>query len=253
MHSRSASPAAEPEAAHDVAAAGGPEKGAYVRAVFDQIAPSYDLLNHLLSLNIDRGWRRQAIAELNWQRNPTATYLDLCSGTMDVAATLARTEGFSGRVIAADFSEAMLRAGAGKAPPRTVAPVVSDALGLPVADGSMAGAIVAFGARNLAVLDAGLAEARRVVTGGGRLVVLELSTPRSPVARAAYHAYFHHVLPFIGGAISGHRTAYGYLPRSVAHFPSGDELAARMKRAGFSSVRWRSLTLGIAAIHVGTR
>jgi demethylmenaquinone methyltransferase/2-methoxy-6-polyprenyl-1,4-benzoquinol methylase len=210
-------------------------------------------LNHLLSLNIDRGWRRQAIAELNWEREPTGTYLDLCAGTMDVAATLARTDGFTGRVIAADFSEAMLRAGAGKAPPGTVTPLVSDALGLPIADGSVGGVIVAFGARNLAALDAGLSEAHRVLAAGGRFVVLELTTPRSPIARAAYHAYFHHILPFVGGAISGHRTAYGYLPRSVAHFPSAEELAARMKRAGFSSVRWRTLTLGIAAIHVGTR
>ena len=253
MHSRPATPDAGPETARDVAAAGGPGKRDYVRAVFDQIAPSYDLLNHLLSLNIDRGWRRQAIAELNWERDPTGTYLDLCAGTMDVAATLARTEGFTGRVVAADFSEAMLRAGVGKAPRGTVSPVVSDALGLPIADGCVAGAIVAFGARNLEGLDAGLSEAHRVLAPGGRFVVLELTTPRSSIARAAYHAYFHHILPFIGGAISGHRTAYGYLPRSVAHFPSGEELAAQMKRAGFSTVRWRSLTLGIAAIHVGIR
>lgn len=241
--------------AHDVAdaAAGGAGKRDYVRSVFDEIAPSYDLLNHLLSLNVDRRWRRQAIAELNWERAPTATYLDLCAGTMDVAATLARTDGFSGRVIAADFSEPMLRAGNGKAPARTVAPIVSDALRLPLADGSVAGAIVAFGARNLVALDAGLTEVHRVLTGGARFVVLELTTPRSPIARAGYHAYFHHILPFIGGMISGHRTAYGYLPRSVSYFPPGDELAARMTAAGFSSVRWHPLTLGIAAIHVGTR
>jgi len=244
---------AGPDDARDIAAAGGPGKRDYVRAVFDQIAPSYDLLNHLLSLNIDRRWRRLAIAELNWEREPTGTYLDLCAGTMDVAATLARTDGFTGRVVAADFSEAMLRAGGGKAPSGTVAPIVSDALGLPLAEGSVAGAIVAFGARNLTALDAGLSEARRVLATGGRFVILELTTPASPITRAAYHAYFHHVLPFIGGAISGHQTAYGYLPRSVMNFPSGEELVARMKRAGFSDVRWRRLTFGIAAIHVGTR
>ncbi|MFL5561101.1 MAG: ubiquinone/menaquinone biosynthesis methyltransferase [Gemmatimonadaceae bacterium] len=235
------------------AAARGEGKRAYVRAVFEQIAPTYDRLNHLLSLNIDRRWRRQAIAELNWQRAPTATYLDLCAGTMDVAAALVGTDGFSGRVIAADFAEPMLRAGRHKAASAVVAPLVSDAVMLPFRDCSLAGALVAFGARNLASLDAGLREARRVLAPGARLVILEFTTPGSPVVRAAYHAYFHQVLPFIGGAMSGHRTAYEYLPRSVANFPAPEGLATAMRSAGFESVRWRSLSLGIAAIHVGTR
>jgi demethylmenaquinone methyltransferase/2-methoxy-6-polyprenyl-1,4-benzoquinol methylase len=235
------------------AAAGGERKREYVRAVFEQIAPSYDLLNHLLSLNVDRRWRGAAIAALEWQRNPTATYLDLCAGTMDVSAALARTEGFSGRVVAADFAEPMLRAGVGRAPAKTASPVAADALCLPLRDSSVAGAIIAFGARNLADLDAGLREVRRVLTPGGRLVVLEFTTPRSPMVRAAYHAYFHHLLPIIGGMISGHRTAYQYLPESVARFPAEEELATRMRSAGFLDVSWRSLTFGIAAIHVGQR
>lgn len=235
------------------AAAGGEGKRDYVRRVFEQIAPSYDLLNHLLSLNVDRRWRRLALAELDWPRNPRGMYLDLCAGTMDVAAALARANGFRGRVIAADFAEPMLRAGRGKVPAGSVVPVAADVLQLPLADGSVAGAIVAFGARNLAGLDAGLREVHRALAPGGRFVVLELTTPRALIARIAYHAYFHHLLPFIGATISGHRTAYRYLPRSVANFPAPHQLAEKMRAAGFVGVRWRSLTLGIAAIHVGQR
>jgi len=234
------------------AAAGGAEKREYVRTVFEQIAPRYDLLNHLLSLNIDRQWRRKTIAALGWERDPTGTYLDLCAGTMDVAAALARTEGFSGRVMAADFAEPMLRAGRGKAPSGTASPIVADALCLPLGDASIAGAIIAFGARNLAELDEGLREVRRVIRPGGRLVVLEFTTPRMPIVRAAYHAYFHYLLPIVGGIVSGHRTAYEYLPRSVSHFPPEEELVSRMQYAGFSDVHYEALTLGIAAIHVGS-
>lgn len=237
----------------DDAAAGGAVKRDYVRGVFEQIAPSYDLLNHLLSLNVDRVWRRRAIAALRWRDDPKGTYLDLCAGTLDVSAALAGTRGFAGRVVAADFAEAMLRAGRAKVAPAVVRPVVADALQLPLRDGSVAGALVAFGARNLADLDAGLREVRRVLRPGGRFVVLEFTTPRSRVVRALYHLYFHRVLPLVGGMISGHGTAYRYLPQSVAHFPAEEQLAARMRRAGFDDVSWTSLTLGIAAVHVGTR
>jgi demethylmenaquinone methyltransferase/2-methoxy-6-polyprenyl-1,4-benzoquinol methylase len=235
------------------AASGAPGKREYVRAAFERIAPSYDLLNHLLSLNIDRRWRRQAIAELGWERDPTGTYLDLCAGTMDVSAALVRADGFTGRVVSADFAERMLRAGRTKTPRGTAAPVVADALSLPLPAGSVSGAVAAFGVRNLADLDAGLREAWRVLAPGARFVILEFTTPRSPLVRASYHAYFHHLLPLIGGIVSGHRSAYEYLPRSVAHFPAEEELAARMRRAGFRDVTWRSLSFGIAALHVGTR
>jgi len=235
------------------AASGGEGKRAYVRRVFEQIAPTYDLLNHLLSLNIDRRWRRRAVAALGWEREPTGVYLDLCAGTLDVSATLARTEGFSGRVVAADFAEPMLRAGRRKTPTGIVWPVVADALRLPLRDSSIDGSIVAFGMRNLSVLDEGLREVRRVLRPGGRLIVLEFTTPRSPLVRAAYHTYFRHLLPMIGGMISGHRTAYAYLPESVAHFPGQAALAARMASAGFTNVRHEPLTFGIAAIHTGTR
>jgi demethylmenaquinone methyltransferase/2-methoxy-6-polyprenyl-1,4-benzoquinol methylase len=235
------------------AAAGGAEKRAYVRRIFSEIAPRYDLLNHVLSLNVDRRWRRRALAALGWTRRPDATYLDLCAGTLDVGAMLVRTPGFAGTVLGADFAEPMLRAGAGKAPRDRLAPVTADALALPVADGTLAGAIVAFGIRNVADLDACLREVLRALDVGGRFVILEFSTPRSALVRAGYHLYFHHVLPVVGRLVSGHQTAYSYLPRSVAHFPVEEELAARMTRAGFARVRWESLSLGIAAIHVGEK
>ncbi|HEU4566231.1 MAG TPA: ubiquinone/menaquinone biosynthesis methyltransferase [Gemmatimonadaceae bacterium] len=233
------------------AAAGGADKRAYVRRIFSEIAPRYDLLNHLLSLNIDRGWRREAIAALGWERAADGTYVDLCSGTMDVAVELARRPGFRGRVAAADFAEPMLRAGRRKTGGLRVRPVVADALQLPLRDGAASGAIVAFGIRNLADLDAGLREVRRVLAPGARFVILEFSRPRVPLVRAVYQGYFRYLLPAIGRLVSGHPTAYRYLPESVAHFPTEDALAARMRAAGFARVTWRRLTLGIAAVHVG--
>ena len=235
------------------AAAGGAAKRAYVRRTFSEIAPRYDLLNHVLSLNIDRAWRRRAIAALGWERRPAGTYLDLCAGTLDVGAELARRPGFTGLVLGADFAEPMLRAGSAKVAGVALAPVVADALQLPVAAGSVAGAIVAFGIRNVADLDAALLEAHRVLAPGGRFAILEFSLPRARVIGAAYRAYFRFVLPVIGRLVSGHPTAYRYLPDSVARFPVEEELARRMTAAGFAGVHWQSLTFGIAALHVGEK
>ena len=235
------------------AAAGAAVKRSYVQRMFSQIAPRYDLLNRVLSLGIDRSWRRRTLTRLGWERRPDGTYLDLCAGTLDVSAALCRTAGFRGRVVAADFAEPMLRAGLGKAREGSLAPGVADALSLPIGTSRCDGAIVAFGIRNGADLDGGLAEVHRVLSPGARFVILEFSTPRSAIVRAGYHAYFHHALPFIGGVVSGHPTAYAYLPKSVANFPTEQALAERMRRAGFTDVRWTSLTFGVAAIHVGTR
>jgi len=235
------------------AAGGSADKRRFVKAMFSDIAPRYDLLNHLLSFNVDRRWRRAAIRALEWERAPDGLYLDLCAGTLDVAVELALRAGFRGRVIGADFAEPMLRAGRAKIAARPVFPVAADALSLPLSPASCAGAIVAFGVRNLADLDAGLREVGRVLQRGGRLVILEFTTPRGSLVRAGYHFYFHHVLPRLGGLISGNRSAYRYLPESVAHFPSAPELAQRMTLAGFEDVRWTPLTFGIAAIHRGVK
>ena len=249
-------PANELETAEARAAAAGveqAEKRAYVKRIFSQIAPRYDLLNHLLSFNIDGRWRRRAIAELAWSRSPRGTYLDLCAGTLDVAAELAHQVGFTGQVIGADFAEPMLRAGAGKAPQSVVVPVVADALELPLPDDSAAGAIVAFGIRNVTDLDAGVREVHRVLEPGARFVILEFTTPRIPLFRELYGLYFHRILPWIGGVISGHRSAYSYLPLSVDSFPPEPELAARLRGAGFGDVKWQTLTFGAAAIHTATK
>ncbi|HEY5547233.1 MAG TPA: ubiquinone/menaquinone biosynthesis methyltransferase [Gemmatimonadaceae bacterium] len=235
------------------AASGGAGKRAYVRRVFSEIAPRYDLLNHVLSLNIDRGWRRAALAELEWRNRPDGTYLDLCAGTLDVGASLARTAGFGGLVLGADFAEPMLKQGIGKADASRLAPVAADALSLPITDASIAGAIVAFGVRNLADLDEGFQEVHRVLSPGARFVILEFSTPPSPLVRGAYRLYSHHVLPAIGRLMSGHPTAYRYLPESVDTFPEAQALADRLSASGFRNVRWRYLTLGVVAIHVGER
>lgn len=235
------------------AAQGAPNKRAYVRHTFSEIAPRYDLLNRLLSLGIDRSWRRTAIAALGWTRRPAGSYLDLCAGTLDVSAALATTAGFTGSVLAADFAEPMLRAGRGKGPPNRIDPVVADALALPMSDNACDGAIVAFGIRNVAGLDAVLHEVSRVLSPGSRFVILEFSTPSFAPIRAAYLFYFANILPLIGGFVSGHATAYRYLPKSVANFPDRDLLADRMRRAGFNNVSWRALTFGIAALHVGEK
>ncbi len=235
------------------AAEGGADKRAYVQTVFEEIAPRYDLLNHLLSLNIDKLWRRRALRALGWERAPEGRYLDLCAGTLDVGAELTRQPGFAGFIVGADFAVPMLRAGLGKAPLSSLGPVGADAQLLPLADGSMDGATVAFGIRNVASLDVALREVHRVLAPDARFVILEFTTPKSWVVRTFYQFYFHQVLPLIGGLISGHHTAYRYLPKSVANFPAEPELARRMTAAGFRDVRWESLSFGIAAIHVGTR
>jgi len=233
------------------AAAAGEGKRAYVQRMFSDIAPRYDLLNHVLSLNIDKGWRRRALRAMAWTDAPTGAYLDLCAGTLDVGAMLVRQPGFRGRVIGADFAVPMLQHGAGKASRDVLSPVAADALSLPFADASLDGAIVAFGIRNVADLDSGLREVRRVLRPGARFVILEFSTPPSRLVRAGYHAYFHHVLPAIGRLVSGHGSAYTYLPMSVSHFPTEDALAGRLRGAGFTDVTWQRVSFGIAAIHVG--
>ena len=230
---------------------GGEGKRSYVRGVFTAIAPRYDFLNHLLSLNIDRRWRRRAVGRLGWEARPDGLYLDLCAGTLDLAATLASADGFRGRVIGADFVIPMLERGRGKS--ARVRPVGADALELPFPDGGFDGALVGFGVRNLADLDRGLTEARRVLKPGARLVILEFTTPRFAPLRAAYLFYFRRLLPLIGRAVSKHTDAYTYLPESVLNFPDPDALSRRLEAAGFRDVRYELLTGGICALHYGTR
>lgn len=229
------------------------DKRRYVREMFSAIAPRYDFLNRLLSLNLDRGWRRRAVARLGWEARPRGTYLDACAGTLDLAAALARQPGFEGRVVAVDFALPMLRLGSEKAPRGVVRPAAADALQLPFADATFDGALVGFGVRNLADLEAGLLELARVLRPGARLVILDITTPSFALTRAAYLFYFRRVLPLVGRAVSGHPTAYTYLPASVMDFPKPDGLARRLAAASLRDIGYQLLTGGIAAIHWGAR
>jgi demethylmenaquinone methyltransferase / 2-methoxy-6-polyprenyl-1,4-benzoquinol methylase len=231
--------------------AGGPEKRAYVRAIFTAIAPTYDRLNRIISLRFDQRWRRYAVGRLNWERRPEGIYLDLCAGTLDFAATLARCPGFRGRIVGADFVPPMLRLGRGKA--ARLAPVAADALELPFPDRAFDGAMVGWGMRNLVDLDAGLAEAARVLRPGGRLVILEMTLPPQPLLRRVYQFYFRRVMPWIGRRISRHATAYTWLPASTIAFPEPAELARRLEAQGFREVSYRLLMGGVSALHVATR
>lgn len=231
------------------------QKAAHVRRMFGDIAPKYDLLNHVLSLNVDRLWRRRAVRRLGWERAPEGTYLDNCAGTLDLAAHLASRTGFRGRVVGSDFTPEMLERGvaAGKTAGRALAPACADALRLPYADRSFDGATVGFGVRNLADLDRGLREMARVLKPGAKLVILEFTTPSWQPWRGVYLFYARRILPAIGAVISRNRAAYTYLPESVMEFPAPPELARRMEAAGFRDVRWDTLSGGIAAIHHGAR
>ena len=230
---------------------GGPEKRAYVRDIFTAIAPTYDRLNRIISLRLDQRWRRYAVDRLGWERTPDGIYLDLCAGTLDFGATLARRPGFGGRIIGADFVPPMLRLGREKA--ARLAPVAADALELPFPDAAFDGAMVGWGVRNLVDLDAGLAEAARVLKPGSRFVIIEMTLPPRPALRRLYGHYFRRVLPWIGRRISKHTTAYTWLPESTVAFPGPPELARRLTAAGFRDVWYRLFLGGVCALHVGTR
>jgi demethylmenaquinone methyltransferase/2-methoxy-6-polyprenyl-1,4-benzoquinol methylase len=240
------------QVAPDAAPKRGTERAGQVRRVFSEIAPRYDLLNHVLSLNIDRRWRKAAVEHLGWEGVPEGTYLDACAGTYELALALAGREGFRGRVVAADFAHPMLAQGASKIVRAPVAPVCADSLELPFPDAAFDGATVGFGVRNLADVRTGLAELRRVLRPGGRLVVLEFTEPPNRVVRAGYLFYFRRILPVVGRLVSGHQWAYTYLPESVKEFPGPKELGSLFEQVGFRDVGWRLLTGGIAALHWGT-
>lgn len=233
--------------------ADGRERAAQVRTLFSEIAHRYDLLNHLLSFNIDRGWRRRAVTALGWEDEPGGSYLDACAGTFDLGLELAGRPGFRGRVTGADFAYPMLARGLPKIRDAPVDPVCGDTQRLPFPRGSFTGALVGFGIRNLSDLATGFEELHRVLRPGGRFVMLEFTVPPGRLLRAFYTLYFNRVLPLVGRLVSGHPWAYTYLPRSVRGFPGPEELARLLRRAGFARVDWSLVSGGIAAIHVAEK
>jgi demethylmenaquinone methyltransferase/2-methoxy-6-polyprenyl-1,4-benzoquinol methylase len=219
-----------------------------VRAMFDRIAGFYDLMNSVMTAGLHHRWRARAADLAALEEGDSA--LDVACGTGDLAIELARRVGTRGEVIGSDFAEEMLERARAKAP--ELVWEWGNALELPYASGRFDTATVGFGARNFSDLDRGLAEMTRVVKPGGRVVVLEITTPHRPPLSTFYRVWFDRVVPLIG-RLTGEQEAYTYLPSSVRRFPGPEGLAAAMQRAGLSEIRWVLTAGGIIALHVGTK
>jgi demethylmenaquinone methyltransferase/2-methoxy-6-polyprenyl-1,4-benzoquinol methylase len=223
----------------------------WVRGMFGRIAPRYDLLNHLLSMNIDRWWRARTVSSVGKiLARPGAQVLDVCCGTGDLTFAL-ESRSRSATVFGSDFCHPMLQVAKGKTANGKL--FEADALQLPLANASFDLVTTAFGFRNLTNYRAGLAELLRILKPGGTLAILEFSTPPNALLSTVYDFYSRAILPAIGGMISGSKDAYTYLPESVRKFPDADGLADHMRDAGFVNVRFERMTFGIVALHLGDR
>ena len=215
-----------------------------VRAMFDRIAGVYDLMNSVMTAGLHHEWRERAadLADVG----PGASVLDVATGTGDLAVVMERRVGPSGRVVGSDFSEGMLELARRKSD--TIEFELGNALGLPYSDDDFDAATVGFGARNFSDLRAGLAEMARVVRPGGRVVVLDFTTPTRPPLSWFFNLWFDRIVPLLGRVLPGGR-AYAYLPASVRRFPGAEELVAVLERTGFEQVRFRLLGGSIVALH----
>jgi demethylmenaquinone methyltransferase/2-methoxy-6-polyprenyl-1,4-benzoquinol methylase len=228
------------------------EHAGRVREMFGRIARRYDLLNHLLSVNIDKRWRRIVANRVREKlsANPRARVLDVACGTGDLSLSLFEITGAG--VVGTDFCRPMLAIAVGKTNGR-IRFIEGDALDLPFRDGTFDVATIAFGLRNLSNVESGLAELSRVLKPGGWVAVLEFSRPANVILRPMFNLYFRKLLPMMGGLISGSLSAYTYLPASVQKFPDQSQLSLLMEQAGFDQVGYENLTGGIAALHMGRR
>jgi len=232
------------------------EAAAHVREMFGRIAPRYDLLNHLLSLDIDKLWRRRVAQRFRAVlRDPNAKVLDLCCGTGDLAFAFRREAAGGAEIIGADFvPEMLIRARAKSAAANAkIEFVEADALSLPFGDASFDLVSCAFGFRNLANYERGLHEILRALKPGGTVAILEFAEPPGKIFGALYRFYFRYVLPRLGGLISGNAQAYAYLPSSVSKFPDPHELKITFEQAGFAGVQYERWTGGIVTLHTGSK
>lgn len=230
------------------------EHAAAVKEMFSGIASKYDFLNHFLSVNIDKRWRKKVSASLfDILQNPNATVLDVACGTGDLSLEL-KSAG-KAKVIGTDFCRPMLTIAKDKTAKlnEQVPYFEADGMNLSASDESFDAVTIAFGLRNFSNWQNGLIELHRILKKGGKIAVLEFSSPIVPGFRQMFNFYFANVLPRIGGVVSGSRGAYEYLPDSVSKFPDQKNLAAMMRQIGFSDVKYKNLTGGIAAIHTGTK
>jgi demethylmenaquinone methyltransferase/2-methoxy-6-polyprenyl-1,4-benzoquinol methylase len=240
------------------------EAAAHVREMFTDIAPGYDFLNHLLSFSLDHLWRRRTAKRFtDILRRPDARVLDICCGTGDLAFALARerlrvggrTETVPSPIFGSDFVEGMVERAQKKAQDGKQAAIfaAADALNLPFSDASFDLVTTAFGFRNLADYEHGLLEIARVLKPGGEIGILEFTEPHSGPLAAVFRFYFQHVLPRIGGVVSGNSEAYAYLPGSVSKFPAPAALASLMEKTGFFDVRFTAWNFGSVILHTGCR
>lgn len=225
-----------------------------IRKLFDKIAPDYDRLNHILSLNIDKGWRKKAVRQIADEDRPMKV-LDVACGTGDFTIEIARKVTPGSEVTGVDISEGMMAVGKEKIRKARVCAelYVADCEALPYEDNTFDRISAGFGVRNFEHLDIGLKEMSRVIKPDGKLVILELSVPSNPVIRWCYKLYFQKILPAIGGLVSGDRGAYEYLPASVLRFPAPELFIQMMKDAGFETVEHTPFTLGICRMYVGKK
>ena len=250
--------AVDPESATAPTLATGVDKSnARVQEMFRQIAPRYDAMNHILSLNFDRRWRRKAVGKLNLQ--PGLPALDTCTGTGDLAIAIAKHAPEGVDVVGSDFCNAMLEIARNKRPQpddgRSLVDFIeADSQALPFESDRFQCVTVAFGLRNVADTDLGLREMVRVCRPGGQVLILEFSRPTLLGLKQSYNFYFKHILPRVGQLFARNdKSAYNYLPESVGQFPDGQALADRMAAAGLEAVEFTPLTFGVATIYVGIK